>query len=88
MRRIARGVVTACAVLAATLAIPGTAHAAGPNVKNAYSDQAYWSVLDVRLNYSGSIDKITAKLRPVGDSGSDAPVATITDFTHPYDYSS
>ncbi|WP_327137190.1 hypothetical protein OG585_21470 [Streptomyces sp. NBC_01340] len=88
MRHIARGVVTAGAVLAATLAIPGTAHAAGPNVKNAYSDQADWSVLDVRLNYSGSIDKITAKLRPVGDSGSDAPVATITDFTHTYDYSS
>ncbi|WP_345657446.1 hypothetical protein [Streptomyces siamensis] len=78
---------TAGAVLVGTFALPGTAHAAGPNVTNAYSDQADWSVLDVRLNYSGSIDKITARLRPVGSSQSDAPVATITDFTHKYDYS-
>jgi hypothetical protein len=80
--------VTAGAVLVGTLAIPGTAHAAGPNVENAYSDQADWSVLDVRLNYSGSVDKITAKLRPAGSAESDAPVATITDFTRKYDYSS
>ncbi|MEV0183790.1 hypothetical protein AB0I54_31560 [Streptomyces sp. NPDC050625] len=88
MRQIARGLVTAGAVLVGTLAIPGTAHAAGPTVKDAYSDGRDWSVLDVRLNYSGSIDKITARLRPVGSSESDAPVATITDFTHKYDYSS
>ncbi|GAA5033285.1 hypothetical protein GCM10023335_76650 [Streptomyces siamensis] len=87
MRHVARGLVTAGAVLVGTFALPGTAHAAGPNVTNAYSDQADWSVLDVRLNYSGSIDKITARLRPVGSSQSDAPVATITDFTHKYDYS-
>ncbi|MER5401677.1 hypothetical protein [Streptomyces sp. NPDC002599] len=86
MRHIARGLVTAGAVLVGTFAIPGTAHAAGPNVTNAYSHQADWSVLDVRLNYSGSIDRITAKLRPAGSDPSAAPVATITDFTHTYDY--
>ncbi|WLW53884.1 hypothetical protein [Streptomyces sp. YU58] len=84
MRRIARGLVTAGAVLFSTLAIPGTAHAAGPNVEKAYSDQADWSVLDVRLNHSGGIDKITATLRPEGSSESQAPVATITDFTQTY----
>jgi hypothetical protein len=76
--------VTAGAVLVGTFAIPGTAHAAGPNVTDAYSDQADWSVLDVRLNYSGSIDKITARLRPAGSDPSAAPVATITDFTYKY----
>ncbi|MFF3663636.1 hypothetical protein [Streptomyces olivochromogenes] len=84
MRHIARGLVTAGAVLVGTFAIPGTAHAAGPNVTDAYSDQADWSVLDVRLNYSGSIDKITARLRPAGSDPSAAPVATITDFTYKY----
>ncbi|WP_329300517.1 hypothetical protein OG410_20450 [Streptomyces sp. NBC_00659] len=88
MRHIARGLVTAGAVLVGTFAIPGTAHAAGPNVKDAYSDQADWSVLDVRLNYSGSVDRITARLRPAGSDASDAPVATITDFTLKYDSSS
>ncbi|MCX5055992.1 MULTISPECIES: hypothetical protein [unclassified Streptomyces] len=85
MRQIARGLVTAGAVLVGTLAIPGTAHAAGPTVKDAYSDASDWSVLDVRLNYSGGIDKITATLRPVGSSDTDAPVATVTDFTKKYD---
>jgi hypothetical protein len=70
------------------LAIPGTAHAAGPTVKEAYSDQADWSVLDVRLNYSGTIDKVTARIRPVGSNPSDPPVATITDFTEKYPVSS
>ncbi|WP_234341534.1 hypothetical protein [Streptomyces sp. NRRL S-646] len=88
MRHIARGLVTAGAVLVGTLALPGTAHAAGPNVKDAYSDSADWSVLDVRLNYSGDIDKVTATLRPVGGSESDAPVAKITDFTQKYYVSS
>ncbi|WP_326786894.1 hypothetical protein [Streptomyces sp. NBC_00151] len=88
MRHIARGLVTAGAVLVGTFAIPGTAHAAGPSVKDAYSDQADWSVLDVRLNYSGSVDRITASLRPAGGDPSDAPVATITDFTLKYDSSS
>ncbi|MEU6276865.1 hypothetical protein ABZ871_31325 [Streptomyces populi] len=84
MRHIARGLVTAGAVLVGTFAIPGTAHAAGPNVTDAHSDQADWSVLDVRLNYSGSIDRITARLRPAGSDASTAPVATITDFTYKY----
>ncbi|SNX62268.1 hypothetical protein SAMN06272735_4033 [Streptomyces sp. TLI_55] len=84
MRRITRGIVTAAAVMFSTFAIPGTAHAAGPNVKEAYGDQADWSVLDVRLNYSGEIDKITASLRPVGSAASDAPVATVTDFKLTY----
>ncbi|MBL1083414.1 carboxypeptidase regulatory-like domain-containing protein [Streptomyces actinomycinicus] len=80
--------VTAGAVLVATLTLPGTAHAAGPNVKEATSNQSDWSVLDVRLNYSGGIDKITARLRPVGSSDTDEPVATISDFTKRYEYSS
>jgi hypothetical protein len=84
LRRIARGLVTAAAVLFSTLAVPGTAHAVGPNVEEAYSDQADWSVLDVRLNYSGDIDKITASLRPVGSSESETPVATVTDFKQTY----
>ncbi|WP_328426480.1 hypothetical protein [Streptomyces sp. NBC_00443] len=84
MRRITRGLVTAAAVLFSTVAIPGTAHAAGPSVTEARSDQADWSILDVRLNYSGEIDKITARLRPVGSSESEAPVATVTDFTQTY----
>ncbi|MER6423220.1 hypothetical protein [Streptomyces sp. NPDC001137] len=88
MRHIARGLVTVGAVLVGTLALPGTAHAAGPNVEDAYSDSADWSVLDVRLNYSGDIDKVTATLRPVGGSESDPPVATITDFTKKYYVSS
>ncbi|KAB1978730.1 hypothetical protein F8144_38650 [Streptomyces triticiradicis] len=75
---------TTGAVLIGTFAIPGTAHAAGPNVTDAHSDQADWSVLDVRLNYSGSIDRITARLRPAGSDASTAPVATITDFTYKY----
>lgn len=79
-----RGLVTAGAVLVSTLAIPGTAHAAGPTVKDAYSDQADWSVIDVRLNYSGEIDKITASLRPVGSGETDTPVATVTDFKQTY----
>ncbi|MEU6577679.1 hypothetical protein [Streptomyces sp. NPDC046805] len=88
MRHISRGLVTAGAVLVSTLALPGTAHATGPSIKEAYSDQADWSVLDVRLNYSGTIDKITAKLRPVGSGESDAPAATITDFVQKYYVSS
>ncbi|WP_328872356.1 hypothetical protein OHT76_20805 [Streptomyces sp. NBC_00287] len=84
MRRITRGLVTAAAVLFSTLAVPGTAHAAGPTVKEAHSDQADWSVLDVRLNYSGEIDRITASLRPVGSAESDTPVATVTDFEQTY----
>ncbi|MEU6670575.1 carboxypeptidase-like regulatory domain-containing protein [Streptomyces sp. NPDC046727] len=87
MRQISRGLVTAGAVLVATLAIPGTAHAAGPTVKDAYSDQADWSVLDVRLNYSGQVSKLVAKLRPAGSSETDEPVATITDFTKRYESS-
>ncbi|WP_327717979.1 hypothetical protein OG381_23105 [Streptomyces sp. NBC_00490] len=79
-----RGLVTAGAVLVSTLAVPGTAHAAGPTVMTAYSDQADWSVIDVRLNYSGTIDKVTASLRPVGSSETDTPVATVTDFTQTY----
>ncbi|MFJ2233066.1 hypothetical protein [Streptomyces sp. NPDC087859] len=79
-----RGLVTAGAVLVSTLAIPGTAHAAGPTVEEAYSDQADWSVIDVRLHYSGTIDKVTASLRPVGSSETDAPVATVTGFTQKY----
>ncbi|KOG08141.1 hypothetical protein ADK35_42210 [Streptomyces viridochromogenes] len=75
---------TAAAVLFSTLAIPGTAHAAGPTVKSAYSDQADWSVIDVRLNYSGEIAKVTAALRPVGSGESETPVATVTDFTQKY----
>ncbi|MGW2517224.1 hypothetical protein ACWC09_09360 [Streptomyces sp. NPDC001617] len=85
MRQIARGLVTAGAVLVGTLAMPGTAHAAGTTVKDAYSDGRDWSVLDVRLEYSGGIDKITAMLRPVGSSDTDPPVATVTDFTKKYD---
>lgn len=84
MRRIIRGLVTAGAVLVSTLAIPGTAHAEGPNVVEARSDQADWSVIDVRLNYSGEIDKITAMLRPAGSSESDPPVATVTEFEQTY----
>ncbi|MFH9858555.1 hypothetical protein [Streptomyces sp. NPDC017202] len=84
MRRIARGLVTAGAVLSSTLAIPGTAHAVGPNVMSAYSDSADWSVADVQLNYSGGIDEVTATLRPVGGSESDAPAATVTGFTQTY----
>ncbi|MER6349542.1 hypothetical protein ACWC10_35425 [Streptomyces sp. NPDC001595] len=84
MRRITRGLMTAGAVLFSTLAIPGTAHAAGPNVMEAHSDQADWSVIDVRLNYSGEIDEVTATLRPVGSSESDTPVATVTDFEQTY----
>ena len=84
MRRITRGLVTATAILFSTLAIPGTAHAAGPTVTSAYSDQADWSVIDVRLNYSGEIAKVTAALRPVGSGESQTPVATITDFTQKY----
>ncbi|MFF8729865.1 hypothetical protein ACF073_25755 [Streptomyces sp. NPDC015171] len=79
--------VTAGAVLAATLALPGTAHAAGPNIMDVNSDQADWSVLDVRLNHSGEVSKIVAKLRPAGGSEDDAPAATITDFTKRYESS-
>ncbi|WP_243769222.1 carboxypeptidase-like regulatory domain-containing protein [Streptomyces cyanogenus] len=88
MRQISRGLVTAGAVLVATLTLPGTAHAAGPTVRDAYSDQADWSVLDVRLNYSGEVSKLVARLRPAGSSATDAPVATITDFTKRYESSS
>ncbi|MET9445903.1 hypothetical protein [Streptomyces cinerochromogenes] len=88
MRQISRGLVTAGAVLVASLALPGTAHAAGPTVKSAYSDQADWSVLDVRLNFSGEVSKLVATLRPVGSSAADTPVATITDFTKRYESSS
>ncbi|GGP31738.1 hypothetical protein GCM10018980_67220 [Streptomyces capoamus] len=88
MRQISRGLVTAGAVLVATLTLPGTAHAAGPTVRDAYSDQADWSVLDVRLNFSGEVSKLVARLRPAGSSPSDAPVATITDFTKRYETSS
>ncbi|MFG3012196.1 hypothetical protein ACGFZB_17380 [Streptomyces cinerochromogenes] len=88
MRQISRGLVTAGAVLVASLALPGTAHAAGPTVKSAYSDQADWSVLDVRLNFSGEVGKLVATLRPVGSSATDTPVATITDFTKRYESSS
>ncbi len=79
---------TAGAVLFSTLAIPGIAHAAAPVVKEASSDSADWSVIDVRLNHGSAIGedvaKITATLRPLGGSESDAPVATITDFTQTY----
>ncbi|WP_234439876.1 hypothetical protein [Streptomyces bicolor] len=84
MRRITRGLVTAVAVLFSTLAVPGTAQAAAPTVQSASSDQADWSVIRVRLNYSGEIDKVTAALRPVGSSESETPVATVTDFTQKY----
>ncbi|MFI1704342.1 hypothetical protein ACWDDN_07545 [Streptomyces griseoruber] len=84
MRRIARGLVTAGAVLFSTLAMPVTAHAVGPNVLQAYSDQADWSVVDVRLNYGSEIDKVTVGLRPVGSSESEPPVATVTDFKQTY----
>ncbi|KOV93914.1 hypothetical protein ADL04_25985 [Streptomyces sp. NRRL B-3648] len=80
--------VTAGAVLIGTLALPGTAHAAGPTVRDAYSDQADWSVLDVRLNFSGEVSRLVARLRPAGSSAADAPVATITDFTKRYESSS
>ncbi|WP_225826802.1 hypothetical protein [Streptomyces naphthomycinicus] len=79
---------TAGAVMVATLAVPGTAHAAGPTVKDAYSDQSDWSVLDVRLNYSGEVSKLVARLRPAGGSETDEPVATITGFTKRYESSS
>ncbi|WP_234342585.1 hypothetical protein [Streptomyces sp. NRRL B-3648] len=88
MRQISRGLVTAGAVLIGTLALPGTAHAAGPTVRDAYSDQADWSVLDVRLNFSGEVSRLVARLRPAGSSAADAPVATITDFTKRYESSS
>ncbi|BBC34474.1 hypothetical protein SGFS_057680 [Streptomyces graminofaciens] len=72
---------TVGAVLFSTLAIPGTAHAEAPTIKSAASDQDDWSVIDVNLGYSTEIDKITAKLRPLGSAETDTPVATITDFT-------
>ncbi|MDX2939423.1 hypothetical protein [Streptomyces ipomoeae] len=88
MRRITRGLVTAGAVLFSTLAIPGTAQAAAPVVKEASSGSADWSVIDVRLNHGSAVGedvaKITAKLRPLGSSESDTPVATITDFSQTY----
>ncbi|MGW1532786.1 hypothetical protein [Streptomyces aureus] len=84
MRHTARGLVTAGAVLVGAFAIPGTAHAAGPVVKEAYSDSADWSVLDVHLNHDDPVGTITARLRPVGGDPAAAPVATITDFTLKY----
>ncbi|MDX6364461.1 MAG: hypothetical protein QOC85_3471 [Streptomyces sp.] len=79
---------TAGAVLFATLAVPGTAHAAGPVVKEAYSDTADWSVIDVHLNHGSAVGedvtKVTAELRPAGGAGTDAPVATVGGFTEKY----
>lgn len=79
---------TAGAVLSSLLAIPGTAQAAAPVVKEATSDSADWSVIDVRLNHGSAVGedvkKITAKLRPLGSAETDPPVATITDFTQTY----
>ncbi|MFF9033902.1 hypothetical protein ACF090_00285 [Streptomyces sp. NPDC014892] len=83
MRGIIRGLVTAGAVLVSALAIPGTAHAAAPVVKEAGSS-GDWAAIDVRLNHGSAIGedvaKITATLRPAGSGESDAPVATVTDF--------
>ncbi|MFF7265929.1 hypothetical protein ACFZCL_37420 [Streptomyces sp. NPDC008159] len=88
MRRITRGIVTAGAVLFSTFAIPGTAHAAAPTVKEATSDSADWSVIDVRLNHGSAlgedVEKITATLRPVGSAESETPVATVTEFKQTY----
>ncbi|MFD9041618.1 hypothetical protein ACFVZA_27865 [Streptomyces bottropensis] len=88
MRSITRGLVTAGAVLSSLLAIPGTAQAAAPVVKEATSDSADWSVIDVRLNHGSAVGedvkKITATLRPLGSAETDPPVATITDFTQTY----
>ncbi|MGJ5805837.1 hypothetical protein ACSCB1_43155 [Streptomyces europaeiscabiei] len=87
MRGITRGLVTAGAVLLSVLAIPGTAHADAPVVKEAGSS-GDWAAIDVRLNHGSAIGEdvteITATLRPVGSAESDAPVATVTDFKQAY----
>ncbi len=74
---------TAGAVLFSTLAIPGTAHAAAPVVKEAGSS-GDWAAIDVRLNHGSAIGEdvteITATLRPAGSAESDAPVVKVTDF--------
>jgi hypothetical protein len=88
LRHNIRGMVTAGAVLLSTFAIPGAAHAAAPVVQEASSDSTDWSVIDVRINHGSvvgeDVKKITAKLRPLGSAETDAPVATITDFTETY----
>lgn len=78
---------TVSAVLFSLLAIPGTAHADAPVVKEAGSS-GDWAAIDVRLNHGSAIGEdvteITATLRPVGSAESDAPVATVTDFKQSY----
>ncbi|MFJ3226410.1 hypothetical protein ACIPJS_24095 [Streptomyces sp. NPDC086783] len=87
MRHTSRAIVTAGAVLLATFAVPGTAHATAPTVKEAYSDSADWSVIDVRLGHGSAVgedvEKVTAELRPAGSTATE-PVATVTGFTQKY----
>ncbi|QNP75892.1 hypothetical protein IAG44_21790 [Streptomyces roseirectus] len=75
---------TAGAVLLAGIGLPGTAYAAGPTVMEARSHSTDWSVVDVRLNFGGEIEKVKASLRPVGSAEGDAPVATVTEFKETY----
>lgn len=72
---------TAGAVLFSTLVVPGTAHAETPTINSAFSSNDDWSIIDVHLSYTSEIDKVIARLRPLGSAETDAPVATITDFT-------